>query len=85
MRESPESYIQQIRNVPELLDSHIQLGAQKAALQRRMKKEYGVELKDLRPLLTVYIVWIAGRNLISKVSEEQKALLEKLDLKLEVD
>lgn len=85
VRESPESYIQQIRNVPELLDSHIQFGAQKAALQRRMKKEYGVELKDLRPLLTVYIVRIAGRNLISKVSEKQKALLEKFDLKLEAD
>lgn len=85
VRESPESYIPQVRNVPELLDPHIQLGAQKAALQRRMKKEHGIELKDLRPLLTVYIVRIAGRNLISKMSDGQKALLEKLGMKLEVD
>ena len=38
VRESPESYVPQIRKVPGQLDPHIQLGAQKAALQRRMRK-----------------------------------------------
>lgn len=54
VRESPESYIPQIRKVPERLDPHIQLGAQKAALQRRMKKEYGVDFKELRQLSSIY-------------------------------
>lgn len=54
VRESPESYIPQIRKVPELLDAHIQLGAQKSALQRRMKKEYGVDFKELRQLSSIY-------------------------------
>lgn len=85
VRESPESYITQIRKVPECLDPHIQLGAQKTALQRRMKKEYGIELKDLWLLSTIYIVRVAGKNLLSKMTGEQKGLLERLGLKLEVE
>jgi len=85
VRESPESYIPQIRKVSGSLDPHVQLGAQKTALQRRMKKEYGVEFKDLRLLSTVYIVRIAGKNLISTMSDEQKGLLAGLGLKLEAE
>lgn len=84
VRESPESYIPQIRKIPDTLDPHIQLGAQKAALQRRIKKEYGIDLKDLHLLSTIYIVQISGNLLLSNISEEQKKLLERLDLKLEV-
>ena len=50
-----------------------------------MKKEYGVAFQELRLLSTVYMVRIAGKNLISKMSDEQKKLLEKLGLKLEVE
>lgn len=85
VRESPESYITQIREVPKTLDSHVQFGAQKTALQRRMKKEYGVELKELRLLSTIYIVEVGGKHLLSKMSGEQKKLLERLELKLEVE
>lgn len=85
VRESPESYITQSREVPESLDPHIQYGAQKSALQRKMKKEYHVELKDLRLLSTVYIVRIAGKNFLSKMTDEQKSLLERMELKLEVE
>lgn len=84
VRESPESYISDLRKVPEALDPHVQLGAQKAALQRRMRKESGVELKDLRPLLTVYVVRIAGKSLLSKMTDGQKELLERLGLVLQV-
>ena len=85
VRESPESYISQIRKVPELLDPHIQLGAQKTALQRRMKKEYGVDFKELRQLSSIYIVSVSGKKLVSQISEGQKKLLERLALKLEAD
>ena len=84
VRESPESYISDLRKVPEALDPHVQLGAQKAALQRRMRKESGVELRDLRPLLTVYVVRIAGKSLLSKMTDGQRELLERLGLVLEV-
>jgi len=85
LRESPESYISQERRVPEVLDPHIQYGAQKASLQRRMKKEYGIGLEELKKLSAVYLVTIAGRKLLSRVSEEQQVLLEKMGLKLEVE
>lgn len=85
VRESPESYIPQIRKVPELLDPHIQQGAQKTALQRRMKKEYGVDLKELKQLSSIYLVSTSGKKLVSQISETQEKLLERLGLKLEVD
>ncbi len=84
-RESPESYVRQVREVPELLDPHIQLGAQKSALQRRMKKEHGVDFKELKQLSSIYMVSVSGKKLVSKISEEQKKLLERLELKLEAD
>ena len=85
VRESPESYIPQIRKVPERLEPHIQLGAQKTALQRRMRKEYGVDFKELRQLSSIYIVSVSGKKLVSQISEGQKKLLERLALKLEAD
>lgn len=84
VRESPESYIRQVREVRQALDPHIQLGAQKAALQRRMKKEYGVDFRELRQLMTIYIVSLTGRKLLSKISDGQRALLCQLGLELEV-
>ena len=63
---------------------HIQLGAQKSSLLRRMRKGYGVEMRDIRPLMTIYIVRIAGRSILSVISDSQKEILEKLGLKLEV-
>ena len=83
VRESPESYIPQIREVPQLLDTHIQLGAQKTALQRRMRKEHGVDFKELRQLSSIYMVSVSGKKLVSKISEEQKKLLERLDLEVD--
>lgn len=83
VRESPESYITQVREVPESLDAHIQYGAQKGMLMKRMQQEYGVGLKDLRLLSTVYIVSISGKRLISVISGEQEELLKKIGLRLE--
>lgn len=85
IRESPESYISQIRKIPDALDPHIQYGAQKASLQRRMKNEYGVTFKELRLLSTIYIVELSGKFFLSKISEEQAGLLQKLSLEMEVD
>ena len=48
-------------------------------------KEYGVDFKELRQLSSIYMVSVSGKKLVSKISEEQKELLESLDLKLEVD
>ena len=85
VRESPESYITQLRKIPASLDPHIQYATQKTALLRRMKKEYQIEFKDLRLLSTIYIVKIDGKNFLSAITDEQEKLLERIKLKLEVE
>lgn len=85
MRESPESYIVKKRNVPEDLDPHIQLGAQIGMLNRRMRKEYGIDLKGLKSLRTIYAVYIGKKALVSAISEEQEVIVKNLCLSMEID
>lgn len=85
LNESPESYIQDEYPDAISLDPHIQPGVQKASLVRRIKQEYGVGWKELHLLSTIYLVSFSGKKAISKVSDEQKLLLEKIGLELEVD
>ena len=66
------------------MDKRIQLGAQIGMLNRRMYKEYGVKLKDLEVLKNIYIVYIDKKALISKISETQSELIEKLGIVMEV-
>lgn len=84
LRESPESYIPEVRNVAGKLDPHIQLGTQKASLLRRIKLEYGVEMKDLRILSSIYIVTIGNKRFLSKISDEQQTFMNSIGLELEV-
>ena len=85
LTESPESYITELRETGKELDPHIQLGAQKSSLQRRLKNEYGIEIRDLRPLLTIYLVKIGGKKVISRILPDQREILDKLCLDMEVD
>ena len=85
LKESPESYIWAEYPDSISLDPHIQPGVQKTSLVRRIKQEYGVEWKELHLLSTIYLVSFSGKKAISKVSDEQKLLLEKIGLEMEVD
>lgn len=82
--ESPESYIYDSLTADKEVESHIQAGAQKASFQRRIKKEYHIEISDLYLLRSVYIVTIGGKNVISRITEEQRLLLDRLGISLEV-
>lgn len=84
LRESPESYITDVREVVDELDPHVQLGVQKASLLRRMRQEHGVELKDLKKLSSIYIVTIGEKRFISRISAEQQMFLDSIGLELEV-
>lgn len=84
LRESPESYITDVREVVDELDPHVQLGAQKASLLRRMRQEHGVELKDLKKLSSIYIVTIGEKRFISRISAEQQMFIDSIGLELEV-
>lgn len=83
--ESSESYVADLRTVVDELDPHIQFGAQKSSLQRRIKLAYGIEVRELYPLKTIYLVSIDGKKVISKISEEQASLLGRIGVTLEVD
>lgn len=61
-----------------------QFNAQAALLSRRIFKEYKVDIKDLSPLKTVYLVIIGKEKAISRISPEQQEILDRLGLELEV-
>lgn len=85
LKESAESYISAEREIAETLDPHIQYGAQKGSLMRRMKKESGADLTDLKILSTIYLIYMDGNKIVSKVSEEQQRILDRFHIGLEVD
>jgi len=85
LNESAESYISAERVVVETLDPHIQYGAQKSSLIRRMQKESGADMKELKCLLTIYLIYMDGNKVISRISERQREILDRFHINLEVD
>ena len=83
-RESFETYIKKERSIPDELDEHVQYGAQKGMLIKRMINAHGIDLDKLRPLMTVYLVYIDGKKIISKINEEQQILIDSLGIDMEV-
>lgn len=84
LKESAESYVATERGIVESLDPHIQYGAQKGSLIRRMQKESGVDMKDLKNLSTIYLIYMDGNKIVSKISDEQQEILKRFHIDLEV-
>lgn len=82
--QSPETYISEIRKIPDTLGEHVQPGVLAGNLSRRMYKACGKGLEDLKGLTTIYLVTIGKTRMISRISEEQEAILDQLDIRLEV-
>lgn len=85
LKESAESYIAIERGTGEALEPHIQYGAQKSSLIRRMQKESGADMKDLKHLSTIYLIYMDGNKIVSKISDGQQEILERFHINLEVD
>lgn len=85
LKESAESYIATERGTVGALEPHIQYGAQKSSLIRRMQKESGADMKDLKYLSTIYLIYMDGNKIISKISDEQQEILKRFHINLEVD
>lgn len=85
LKESAESYIATERGTVESLEPHIQYGAQKSSLIRRMQKESGADMKDLKYLSTIYLIYMDGNKIVSKISDEQQEILKRFHINLEVD
>ena len=81
---SPETYLSKERRLKTEQDFHYQFKAQAASLSRRIYKECGVDLKELEILKSIYLLYFEKEKVISKISPEQKRLLEKIGLELSV-
>lgn len=84
LKESAESYVATERGIAESLAPHIQYGAQKGSLMRRMQKESGADMKDLKKLSTIYLIYMDGNKIVSKISDEQQEILKRFHIDLEV-
>ena len=65
-------------------DFRHQFNTQASSLSRRFYKAYGVDLKSLEILKDIYLLEIEKRQVVSKITPEQKALLDRLGVGLEV-
>lgn len=81
---SPRSYLLKDVVLKEKNDLHCSLGAQFGLFSRKFYKEYKIAVEDLKCLDDIYIIYIDGQEIISKISDPQKQLIEQLGLHLEV-
>lgn len=64
-------------------DFHCSLGAQASMLSRRIFKQHKIDLKELEPLKTIYLVRIGKAEAVSQINPEQKEILDRIGVKLE--
>ena len=79
-KESPETYLCMERPAGKEEDYHYQFPAQAASLSRRMFKECGFGLEDLKALKGIYLVVAGKEKAVSRISPEQLALISRLEL-----
>lgn len=84
LKQSPTSYIQKTRVMKKESDFHYQFAVQTSSLSRRIHKKYGIGLEELHQLETIYLVCLDKTEIISKVNGEQRKLLEKIQVSLEM-
>lgn len=80
---SENSYLRR-EGIREKKDFRYQFNAQAASLSRRIFKEHKVDIKDLAPLKSIYLVIMGKQKAISKISPGQQMVLDSLGLELEV-
>ena len=84
LKQSPTSYIQKTRRMKKEADFRYQFAAQTASLSRSIYKKRGIGLEELHQLETIYLVCLDKTEIISKINEEQRELLEKIQVVLEM-
>lgn len=63
---------------------HCSFSAQGGLLSRRIFKEHGIGLKELEPLRDIYLVRIGKEEAVSRISDGQQQLLERIGVKLDI-
>ncbi|MCD8018456.1 MAG: hypothetical protein LUF92_02390, partial [Clostridiales bacterium] len=79
-KRSPETYLRKERKVRSEDEFHYQFGSQMGMLSRRIYKKYHVGLEELEELKSIYLVYLGKEKVVSKISEAQKKLLERLGI-----
>lgn len=80
---SPESYLSNGCTAKNPEAFHCSFSAQGGLLSRRIFKEHKIDLKDLEPLKTIYLVRIGKEEAVSRINEGQQALLNRIGVELE--
>lgn len=81
---SPESYLSKERKIKQEEDFHYQFAAQAASLSRRIYKEHGIDMSELQKLKRIYLVYLEKETAVSQINDEQKQLLEKTGVNMEM-
>lgn len=79
-KESPETYLCMERPARDEGDYRYQFAAQAASLSRRLYKEHGAGLEELKLLKGIYLVVIGKEKAVSKIGPAQAALISSLGL-----
>ena len=80
---SPQTYLGAGHAIKDPETFHCSFGAQAGLLSRRIYKEHKVDRKELEPLKAIYLVRIGKEEAVSRISQEQQELLERLCVKLD--
>lgn len=81
---SPRTYLGRGQEMKNEQDFRYQFPTQMASLRRRLYREHKIELKDLEVLNTVYLVVLEKGTVLSKISPEQRMLIDSFGLEMEV-
>lgn len=79
---SPQSYLGMDYVERDPGSFHCSFGVQGGMLSRRIYKEYKIDVKELEMLKTIYLVRIGKEEAVSRISEKQQELLERIGVRL---
>lgn len=81
---SPRSYLLKDVVLKDKDEFKCSLNAQFGLFSRRFKNENKIGIDELKCLDSIYIIYIDGMAIISKISEEQQNIIDRLNLHMEV-
>lgn len=81
---SPEYYLTKEREIKKEADFHYQFAVQMSILGRKLYKEHGISLAELKILKSIYQIYLENGTVVSKINEEQKQILDKTGINREM-
>ena len=82
-RHSKRTYLQKGYTMREAGSFHCSFPAQIGMLGRRIYREHKIDIKELEPLKDIYLVYIGKEEAVSRISDEQGLLLERIGVRLD--